>query len=364
MRKKIIVLRSKYGKPNIDILYNYFEEYLSERYKNKISVKIYNKKFKQTWSLERFLLKLKFYFRSFLKYDFIVSDYYDHLFFESGKQTMFIVHGAVFKSDPSKIAMNSSKSVKHFSRQRINTNHVITLGNNDKSFFLQNDVLNKLKLPKYRDIGLPRNDVLFNEEWVRRAKQEMKNKHNLNSDYVVLYAPTYRPYTDFDPPFNNSDLSNLNEVLIKSNSIMLYRPHYFKPIMQLNIFEGYSNIKVITSESEANTAKLLCCVDHLITDYSSIFIDFLCLKKPISFFHFDQKKYFDESGYNLDFSENYIPGPVILNTKCLIQDIEEQAKVGYCKLHNFHQAVQFFYSHFDGNSSQRIWEYILNEVGV
>ena len=48
----------------------------------------------------------------------------------------------------------------------------------------------------------------------------------------------------------------------------------------------YSNIKVL--ESESDVYPLFEKIDLLITDYSSIFFDFLLTDKPILFYPYDQ----------------------------------------------------------------------------
>jgi len=67
---------------------------------------------------------------------------------------------------------------------------------------------------------------------------------------------------------------------------------------------------------------LLKEADLLITDYSSIYFDFLHLDRPIIFFVYDLESYKNERGFYFDF-EKMTPGPKARTLKELIEKIEE-----------------------------------------
>lgn len=56
------------------------------------------------------------------------------------------------------------------------------------------------------------------------------------------------------------------------------------------IFSGYSNIADITDKS-MDIQELLMDTDLLITDYSSTYIDYLLLDRPMVFYDFDYQDY-------------------------------------------------------------------------
>lgn len=357
---KTVLLRSKYGKPNIQILYRYYLENLAETNKGKVTVRFHQGTVSRKFSLKRRVLKWWYTLCKHWKYDLVISDYYDHGLFEAGKKTMFIVHGAVFKQDPNHMAI--SQSLQHFRRQRSNTDYVVTLGEEDRHFFLRNKELEDIKLPEYIGLGLPRNDELFDTAHLNSVRNKIRETHDLGDDKLILYAPTYRSYDLKSLPMSREEVIELNEILKEKNTVLIYRPHYFKDIFPEEFFNDFSNIRVISPDLEPNTGALLITVDGLITDFSSIFIDYLCLDRPVAFFHFDYEDYMNMNGYNLDFSADYIPGPVLNAFPELKQYIGKLLSGDDAYNDHRSMAKSFFYSNFDGNSSQRIWSFVLDRV--
>ncbi len=57
--------------------------------------------------------------------------------------------------------------------------------------------------------------------------------------------------------------------------------------------------------------ELFLASDVLVTDYSSVFFDFACLRRPIIFYAYDLEAYRDElRGFYLDY-ETELPGPIV-----------------------------------------------------
>src|SRR5690606_25268083 len=73
------------------------------------------------------------------------------------------------------------------------------------------------------------------------------------------------------------------------------------------------------------TNELLSIVDILITDYSSIFFDFLVTNKPILFYMWDFEDYNHNRGMYIDI--NNLPGPVVKDVEGLIASINNIEKV-------------------------------------
>lgn len=107
-----------------------------------------------------------------------------------------------------------------------------------------------------------------------------------NFSQVFIYMPTWR---DSNPNFlseSNFDWEKLNKNLQKKNYLFLFKLH---PMSEANFLEDFSNIKVL--DSEQDIYPLLPFSSCLITDYSSIYFDYLLLKKNIALFAFDLENY-------------------------------------------------------------------------
>ena len=79
--------------------------------------------------------------------------------------------------------------------------------------------------------------------------------------------------------------------------------------------------------------QLLCSADIFITDYSSLYSDFLLYDRPIIFAKFSHKDYIKER--NLQFSYDDLPGKKVSNWHEL-EDAIHREIVGYHALHDSH----------------------------
>ena len=170
---------------------------------------------------------------------------------------------------------------------------------------------------KHITAGFPRNDCLI--------KIPDKNKHMwknfMNGEIyqnTILYAPTYRP--GMKPtvffPFPDYSKDILLDILDSTKSILLLRPHltdllkYKELRIFLNDLASHKRIKLATHAEFTDINTFLPFIDVLLTDYSSIYHDFLLLNKPMIFIPYDYDHYNQRSGFLYDYFEN-LPGPSV-----------------------------------------------------
>ncbi|MCT4712312.1 CDP-glycerol glycerophosphotransferase family protein [Enterobacteriaceae bacterium H11S18] len=119
---------------------------------------------------------------------------------------------------------------------------------------------------------------------------------------IFLYAPTWR---DDGGDFINAsgiDFADLNRFLYENNSLLMLKLH---SSTKLNIDLNFDNIMVISNQVDPNL--LLFSSSCLITDYSSIYFDYLYLDRPIIFFCFDKENYLINREMYFEYDE-YTPG--------------------------------------------------------
>lgn len=152
-----------------------------------------------------------------------------------------------------------------------------------------------------------RNDV-FIDQSLRLGKNEKINELKKIYNHIIVYMPTHR--SDGKLPLNlehNLPLQSIQDICSRTNSLFVIKKHFYhrEEILQLN---EYDNIIDITRE-EADPQVLLYQADILITDYSSCFIDYLLLHRPIIFYQFDYEYYTkNERSLFIDFkAENFAP---------------------------------------------------------
>ncbi|MDK2907249.1 MAG: CDP-ribitol ribitolphosphotransferase / teichoic acid ribitol-phosphate polymerase [Petrotoga sp.] len=226
-------------------------------------------------------------------------------------------------------------------------------------------------LESYVITGMPRNDFLF---LPKERSVEMLSKitglprKEIEERKILLYTPTYRAtYYRKDSREISEIIMNLltNEFVdfvMRNNLIFFIKTHPSEEKRAMRLLNEVSNqfIRIIQdSDLEKyfiDFYEILPAVDLLITDYSSIYFDWLLTGKPVIFFTPDLETYAQNRDFLLEPLEIWMPGPICKESKQLIKCIEEALDNHY--LHD--QKKQFVIDnvHFfkDGNSSKRVVE--------
>ena len=154
--------------------------------------------------------------------------------------------------------------------------------------------------------GQPRNDAIFKKN---NRSDILCDLYGQLPTYqnIILYAPTYRQgvKTVFFPfeDFNKDELKNfLNE----KELIIFIRCHQSEN--QSILTEYGDRVRLINADLVDEITDIINIFDLLITDYSSIFIDYLLTKKPIIFLPYDKENYLRQRGLNFEYDE-VTPGP-------------------------------------------------------
>lgn len=151
--------------------------------------------------------------------------------------------------------------------------------------------------------GVPRNDRLFvrDESLLDRVGVRPGQR-------VILFAPTYRESGVLPNylPVPGLDPKALIEVLRKHDAVLLIRPHYYEWAAARDMVEkiGSEHLRTADEHAVPEVNELLPLTDLLITDYSSIFFDFLLLDRPIVFSCYDREDYQRERGFTIDYDSN------------------------------------------------------------
>lgn len=213
--------------------------------------------------------------------------------------------------------------------------------------------------------GHGRNDKLFEDTSMMKEYFQI-DKYNK----TFIWLPTFRKQSG---KHNNSLenvcetkltifskwnlLKNLNDYLLTKNSLCIIKLH---PLQEWEASSEikYSNIIFYThqrfDEENLDLYKVLSISDALITDYSSVYFDYLLLNRPIAFTIEDLSEYSNKRGFIFDKPLEFMPGPKIQNQKEFIsflenclnnvdEYIEEREKVN--NICNFYK---------DGKNSERI----------
>ncbi len=143
--------------------------------------------------------------------------------------------------------------------------------------------------------GQPRNDVFkkdINCQTLRKSLGIGQDKK------IILYMPTYRNKWQGEKVIDNIikdlvDCKVLNEVLETYGYLMMIKLHPLTPVPDVPITE---NFRIIEYGDIKFNQELLVLGDILITDYSSCFVDYSLLHRPIIFYVPDMEDYLNSTG--------------------------------------------------------------------
>lgn len=214
-------------------------------------------------------------------------------------------------------------------------------------------------------LGYPRNDILVKEELDSKdrlfvndelLKLSMQNK-------TILYVPTHREATVSKDKLVPLDFEEFNQFLKQNDIYFIIKFHPF--VLQfygdLLETENYSNIKFADTQSDIYPIMKYC--DMLITDYSSIYFDFLVTNKPIVFFNYDYEEYASNMSGLVYSYEEVAPGAKVVNQNELESVIE---KIVINNVDEFKHEREIitdkFFDYKDDNSSLRIIQQIIQRV--
>ncbi len=177
---------------------------------------------------------------------------------------------------------------------------------------------------------------------------------------VVLYAPTFRERGAVALPFNPERLLDALNGRLQSSSeqdsaileqqtkkqpesdyVIITKLHYLNTLKD-------SHPAVIDCTEYGEITDLMKIADILISDYSSLVLDFALLNKPIVLFQYDHFKYMNERGVYFDF-EDYLPTRQIIDREIDLYRLDWSTLEG-----NNQKIINTFYPLEDGNATKRI----------
>ncbi len=256
--------------------------------------------------------------------------------------------------------MSSSNTMRNF----LQADYLISANDIMTDMYLNSYKLKNLLPGCIIQEGYPRNDLL---QTTKRSEIEEKLKECHieidSSKEVILYAPTWRKNSRAAALQSAEELiafkESLEALIGKDKYQILIKPHQYV----YNIIKEYDEYEGIFVPSTIDSNELMSIVDILVSDYSSIFFDYMALNRPILFYITDAETYAADRG--LSFSLDSLPGPYTNNLEEIayyINNINDVA-VKYCDIYNGLSSKVCTYD--DGNVCKRITGLIFgNEDGV
>lgn len=191
--------------------------------------------------------------------------------------------------------------------------------------------------------GLPRIDLLLNKDLMEEKAADFYARHpECKNKRLILYAPTFRGNIIDGLELESFDFTQAKD-LLKKEDIILYR---FHPLLKFDPKDYEEGMDV----SKEDLNMLMYISDVLVSDYSSVLLDYSLLKKPMAAYVPDLKEYENTIGLNIDF-ENEFPGPLTSSTEELCSVLNENLNP-YLDLVEDFQKKYIIYN--DGHNTERI----------
>ena len=200
---------------------------------------------------------------------------------------------------------------------------------------------------KVLPVGSLRADVLLKADNAEKLRAEFEEKYpQCKGKKIVLYAPTFRDDPELDKVFLSSFDYSLFEKELGDTHCLLVRLH-----PQIHGESRIDGAIDVTDFKSINDLTLIS--DMLITDYSSVCMDFVLLDKPCVFFVPDLDEYTSGRPFYSDY-RSYVPGETAGNTAELVGCIKTASvsdKAEKFKFINLNMV--------DGKSAERLFDIIL-----
>lgn len=217
--------------------------------------------------------------------------------------------------------------------------------------------------------GYPRNDYLLRPDmrvdavvtdWLDCSKYKK----------TILWMPTFRQSDNAGisedyisnetglPLFNSrADLSKLSAYLVRNNVLLLFKLHHLQS--ELSVFnEKFKNIVVVRDEQLRDKGvqlyQFVRYADVLISDYSSISVDFMLLDRPIIYTLDDYDEYSRSRGLFPPNAIDYMPGYHVYSVDQLENAIDEIITGEDVYRSDREAIISEYHTYLDANSSKRV----------
>ena len=213
--------------------------------------------------------------------------------------------------------------------------------------------------------GNPRNDILINKN--NKLPQDLLQQEKglldqLNGRTLVLYAPTWRSYQDQFEPFDDQCLQKMTKVLESNQAVLGLRMHEKDEQKFRKLYDTSPCILNLGQEKYPETQVLLKNTKVLVTDYSSIWLDYLLTDNPVIAYWYDFNSYHKKRGTLWDLAEIF-PGIRAASCAELISAIEKTLHEEIIVSEEYQQKYKFVKSLFhcfaDGKNTKRLAEKVI-----
>lgn len=201
-------------------------------------------------------------------------------------------------------------------------------------------------------LGVSRSDVYFDEKWVARCKDEFYDRYpHARGKKILLWAPTFRGKAGAPDALDNESMASLQEKLGEDWLVLIkHHPHD----------DAVAADPRYRSNCSISSERLLPVVDLLITDYSTVVLDYLAFERPFILYAPDLEEYAAARGFFVDYpgiAKNMTTDATRLDS--MVNRVYEQWLEG--DREDIDRCREMFTSACDGGATARIMAYLREE---
>lgn len=230
-------------------------------------------------------------------------------------------------------------------------------------------------------LGYPRCDCFFAPG---NASATMKQKMRLpEGGAYVIWLPTFRKHatTKFENQmdlqkygsigmplvYSIGQLKQLNTFLAGIHMYLIYKPHPAQDVSLLKL-TNLEHIRILydkdLSDMGAQLYEILAGSDGLITDYSSVYFDYLLLDKPIATTTDDMEEWKQMTGFAFDLDSFYDKSTTrAASLEELMQFLSDLHQGIDTKAEGRAEIRKLTNTFFDGNSAKRAADFVKEKIG-
>ncbi len=225
-------------------------------------------------------------------------------------------------------------------------------------------------IQKTHALGFPRNDILV---------QAPRDVHSLfpghEQDKIAVWYPTFRQHkngmtaTAKPLPFlhDEQQAEKLNELASKAGVLLVLKPHFAQDISKIKA-QNFSHIQFINddffTQHDITSYEFIAGCDAMITDYSSVYFDYLMCDKPVGFVWEDYEEYKATVNFAVDMDYYMKAGEKIYTLEDFDVFLHNLAS-GNDRLQAERAEISAWANYSrDGKSAQRVTDFIIEKAGL
>ena len=201
--------------------------------------------------------------------------------------------------------------------------------------------------------GYPRNSVFFDQEHGKLLKETL----GYQDCQLSVYMPTFRESENLF--FQTMDLKKFSDYLKKNNYYFFTKLHPKSKLKEKFSEIHYDNIQNIGADVDPYTFLKEC--DLLVTDYSSIYSDYLMLNRPSVLFPYDFEEYSKDTRECYFPYEEYMPEVRAYTMDELMEQITIVMQNDTCA-EGRKKLKDRIFAYTDGESAKRLCKKIRDEL--